>query len=38
MLDPIYHMTLMLFKNRISGIKNLRLSHILHNVIIDVIM
>ena len=37
MLDFIYHMTLKLIKNRISGVKTSRFCHVLRNVIIDVI-
>ena len=38
MLDCTYHMTLKLFKNRIFGVKTLRLRHILRNDIMDIIM
>ena len=37
MLDCTYHMTLKLFKNRIFGVKTLRLRHIFHNDIMDII-
>ena len=37
MLDCTYHMTLKLFKNRIFGVKTLRLRHILHNDKMDII-
>ena len=37
MLDCTYHMTLKIFKNRIFGIKTLRLRHILRNDIMDII-
>ena len=38
MLDSIYHMTLKLIKNHISGVKTPRFCHLLRNVIMDVIM
>ena len=38
MLDSIYHMKLILFKNRILGVITSRFRHILRNVIIDVIL
>ena len=37
MLDCSYHMTLKLFKNRIFGVKTLRLRHILRNDKMDII-
>ena len=37
MLDCTYHMTLKLFKNRIFGVKTLRLRHILRNDKMDII-
>ena len=37
MFDCTYHMTLKLFKNRIFGVKTLRLRHILRNDIMDII-
>ena len=37
MLDSIYHMTLKILKNCIFGVKTIRTSHILRNVIMDVI-
>ena len=37
MLDFIYHMTLKILKNCIFGVETSRFSHILRNVIIDVI-
>ena len=38
MLDSIYHMTLRILKNFIFGVKESRFSHILRNVIMDIIM
>ena len=38
MLDSIYQMTLKILKNCIFGVKTSRLSLILRNVIMDVIM
>ena len=38
MLDSIYHMTLKLIKNCISGVKTSRFCHLLRNVLMDVIM
>ena len=37
MLDSIYHMTLKLLKNQICGVKNIKICHILRNIVMDVI-
>ena len=37
MLDSIYHMTLKLLKNHISGVKTSRFCHLLHSSIMDAI-
>ena len=37
MLDSIYHMTLILLKNHIFGVKTSKFCHLLYNVIMDVI-
>ena len=37
MLDSIYHMTLELLLNPISGVKKLRFCRYVHNVVMDVI-
>ena len=38
MLDSIYHMTLRLLLNLISGVKKISFCHYVRNVIMDIIM
>ena len=37
MLDSIYHMTLRILRNLISGVEMLQFCHYVHNVVMDVI-